>query len=514
VEREAKFEGDPATAVPALAEVADGAREVELATVTLTATYYDTADLRLLRGHLTLRHRRDDSGTGEEGWTLKLPDSSTGTGAGGTGSRRTELTWPGPEGPVPDEAVQITAGVIRGAALQPVAEIVTVRRRREIRAGSGERLAEIDDDEVTATDLVDSAGSGERPEPLRFREVEVELDGGDDVLLDQVARHLAGSGFAPSVDASKLHRVLAPRVGPEPTRPTPGPDSTIAEVVQDSIGSGLNRLIPHDLAVRINGDPRGIHQARVATRRLRSDLRTFRRLLDPAWVDRTRTTLKWVADALGDVRDADVLAGRLATRRSTGGDVEDRGFDELTGRLHTRREAAMVNLRDVLARPRYFELLDHLEQAASSPPWRADGTVDPDRPAASELGQLVRRPWRRLRKAVDELDAEPNDQALHRVRIKAKAVRYGAETARPVIGRPAKRLAKGAKALQGTLGDHNDAVDAEAWLRQEAAEPGTPVAVAAGEAIAVERQEQADTRDAWPAAWKKASRRKGRRWLR
>jgi CHAD domain-containing protein len=508
-ENEAKFEGDPATAVPALAEVADGAREVELATVTLTATYYDTADLRLLRSHLTLRHRRDHSGTGEDGWTLKVP----GAGAGGPGTRRMELTWPGAEGPVPDEAVGITAAATRGAALQPVAQIVTVRRRREIRARGGERLAEIDDDQVTATNLVGGAGGEDRPEPLRFREVEVEVDAGDDSLLDRAARHLADSGFAPSADASKLHRVLAARVGPEPTRPAPGPGSAIGEVVKAGISGGLDRLMAHDLAVRINGDPRGIHQVRVAIRRLRSDLRTFRPLLDPDWVDRTRTTLKWVADALGDVRDTDVLAGRLATHRSTGAAVGGSGFDELTARLDARREAAMVNLRDVLHRPRYLELLDQLEQAASSPPWRADGRVDPDRPAASELGQLVRRPWRRLRKAVDGLEAEPDDRALHRVRIKAKQVRYAAETAKPVIGRPAKRLAKGAKALQGTLGDHNDAVDAEAWLRQEAAGPTTPVAVAAGGAIALERQAQAGTREAWPTAWRKVSRRKGRRWL-
>lgn len=66
VEREVKFEGDSVTAVPTLAGVAQGASEVELATLTLIATYYDTEDLRLLHRHLTLRHRRDDIGTSED----------------------------------------------------------------------------------------------------------------------------------------------------------------------------------------------------------------------------------------------------------------------------------------------------------------------------------------------------------------------------------------------------------------------------------------------------------------
>nr|MDQ2726167.1 CHAD domain-containing protein [Actinomycetota bacterium] len=129
------------------------------------------------------------------------------------------------------------------------------------------------------------------------------------------------------------------------------------------------------------------------------------------------------------------------------------------------------------------------------------------------LGRLVRRPWRQLRRAVDRLGADADDRELHRIRIRAKQVRYAAELAGPVVGRPAQRLARGAKALQGTLGDHNDAVNAEAWLRKEAADRPAPVVLAVGQVIALERREQAATRRDWPGAWRKASRPSRRRWL-
>ena len=66
--------------------------------------------------------------------------------------------------------------------------------------------------------------------------------------------------------------------------------------------------------VRIGEDPEGVHQARVATRRLRSHLRTFRKLLEPEWAEPLRDELGWLGDELGGVRDADVLLDRLKSR--------------------------------------------------------------------------------------------------------------------------------------------------------------------------------------------------------
>lgn len=508
IEREAKFEGPiSGVGVPDLAGLVAGAYEVVLPSVTLTATYYDTDDLRLLGRHVTLRHRHDAAGQGE--WTLKVPELS-----GGLGLTRTELTWPDPAGRIPDDASALVAGLSLGGSLRPVAEIVTVRGRKQLRASAGQLLAEIDDDDVIGTDL-DPTGDSSPAGPLAFREIEVEVkidDRGDD-LLDLATCRLLEGGYARSSDTSKLRRVLAGRLGPDVIRKGPGPGSTVEEVVVATIAASLDRLVAHDLAVRLDPTSRGVHQARVATRRLRSDLKTLGDLLDPSWVERTRATLKWVGDALGEVRDADVLARRLVDHRAEAAAADAEAFDGLDDVLSQQRGAAGVDLSDLLHRPRYIEVLGQLDRAVSSPPWRADAAARRRRPARKELCRLVRRPWRKLHRAVNALGEAPSDHDLHRARIKAKQLRYAAEMATPVIGHSADRLARSAQKVQNVLGDHNDAVDAEAWLRRAAAAKPS-VALAAGQAIAGERGHRASTRQAWPEVWNRLSRTSRRGWMR
>src|SRR4029077_9719881 len=112
----------------------------------------------------------------------------------------------------------------------------------------------------------------------------------------------------------------------------------------------------------------------------------------------------------------------------------------------------------------------------------------PDDPARDVLPALVRRPWRQLRRAVAELGEQPEDAALHQVRIRAKRGRYAAEAAIPVFGKAAERFADAVADLQGVLGDLNDAVVAEAWLREAAARAPAAQVLVVGELIARQRQ--------------------------
>ena len=92
---------------------------------------------------------------------------------------------------------------------------------------------------------------------------------------------------------------------------------------------------------------------------------------------------------------------------------------------------------------------------------------------------------------------------MHQVRIKAKRARYAAEAIAPVAGRRVARLAEAVADLQGILGDHQDAVVAEAWLRQ-ASQDGGDLALVAGELVGVQRAEAKASRKAWKKAWKRA----------
>ena len=87
--------------------------------------------------------------------------------------------------------------------------------------------------------------------------------------------------------------------------------STAADVLTAGLMRAAVRLIENDPGVRIGEDDEAVHQARVATRRMRSDLRTFAPLLDEGWSTPLRDELRWLGDALGEVREADVLMLRL-----------------------------------------------------------------------------------------------------------------------------------------------------------------------------------------------------------
>jgi CHAD domain-containing protein len=246
----------------------------------------------------------------------------------------------------------------------------------------------------------------------------------------------------------------------------------------------------------------------VATRRLRSDLKTFGAILDPAWVDAVRTDLRWAVMAFGEVRDADVLSQRLESQGHRDlTDVDGGGLAALQEGLASERQAANERLLAVLDSDRYLDLLDAL---STPPPWRGRH----DQPARSATGPLVRRSWKKLAKTVGRLGDPPADTDLHQIRIRAKQLRYGAEAATIVVGAPARKLAAAAAQLQGTLGDHHDAVAAEAWLRRQAstidAGPGVFVA---GELVMVQRREQAELRESWSQVWDGLARKRLRRWL-
>jgi CHAD domain-containing protein len=123
---------------------------------------------------------------------------------------------------------------------------------------------------------------------------------------------------------------------------------------------------------------------------------------------------------------------------------------------------------------------------------------------------LARRDWKQLRKGIAALPDQPADPELHRIRILAKRVRYAAEAAEPIAGKVAIRCAAAAAALQDVLGDHQDSVTAQQWLREAGRGPR---AFVAGELTALELETAAQDRAGWHNVWKKLDRKRLRRWM-
>ncbi len=481
--------------LPDMNGLAEGVAPEPLTPRSLDAMYYDTADLRLARWGVSLRFRTGDG----SGWTVKLPE-----GDDGPALVRREVPFPGSAGAPPDAAADLVRAYARSAPLLQVARIRTRRHGVALKDEEGHLLAEVVSDEVTVLD-------GRRV-AARFREVEVEVDGrAPSGLLHTVVQRLRAAGAGSPDPTPKVVRALGARATepPEVVVPSLGADPTGGQVVRNAIASSVSRILVHDAGVRLGDDPEDVHQARVGTRRLRSDLRTFRPLLVEEWVEPLREELSWLADVLGGVRDADVLTERLRRQAAQLPEVDAASFAPVLHRLADEREVARARLLEVMASDRYVALLDRLVLAANNPMLAAAS----DKPADEVVPPLVARPWKALRQAVRALPPDPVDEALHAVRILSKRARYAAEAAVPAVGKPARLFAAAIAGVQGVLGDHNDASVAEEWLRQHAVGADVTQALALGELVGVQRSEAARCRQIWRGAWKKADRKQLRSWL-
>jgi CHAD domain-containing protein len=485
-EREAKLEAPADFRMPPPETLAELVGGVRTDTIEQAAVYYDTEDLRLIRAGASLRFRSDD------GWTVKLPESSTDSTL-----VRTEHSFAGEPGEVPAAAASLVRVHSRSQPLTEVARIETTRHRYALAGPDGAALAELVDDHVTGT-------NGDRA--VGFREIEVELAPDAPVkFLEAVVDSLCAAGAARTPPRPKVARVLGPRADAEPDfppRPRLRRGATVAELVRHALTDSVERLVRADVHVRLSEDPEAVHRMRTATRRLRSDLRTFRPLVPRRWAEPLRDELKWLGGRLGRVRDADVL---LASLRDDAPrlDPEPRAAArQLLHRLESARARDREVLLETLASRRYGRLLDELVAAARQPRFRRDVA---EQPARRFVGELTGRPWRRLRKQVRSLGREPSDAELHEVRKRAKQARYAYEAVTPIAGRGARKVARRLTDIQDELGEHQDAVVATEWLldaARDADDPDESFAAGALAGLRIPRRHAA--RRSWRRSWKQA----------
>ena len=344
------------------------------------AVYYDTDDLRLARAGVTLRYRTGD--TNGDGWTLKLPSEDT-------AALREEVVYTEDKDSVPEEARRLVTVFARGAELLKVAKLRTRRRRWSLRETDGRELAELVDDRVSVFD-------GRRV-IQRFRELELEARTAERAGLRPIEAALSEMGFAQSPQVPKAVRALGPRAAepsdiPEAERVSPR--SPVADAVAAGIASAVHRLMIHDPHARLH-DAEGIHQMRVSARRLRGYMRTFSSLVEPAWAEEIIKELRWLARALGVVRDLDVLLGTLSDAAYVGAEIAP-----MLDVLRERQTAARRSLDKALASERYIALLERLIEAAKAPSL----TVAASESCRSALPRLVGETWAPLENAVQDLD--------------------------------------------------------------------------------------------------------------
>jgi len=191
LETEQKYDADADFVLPELG----GRRSAEPKRIYLSATYFDTDELDLIRHHITLRRR---VGGDDEGWHLKLPVRK---------DTRQERYAPLDEGgtdSVPARLAAQVEDITAGHTLRPIALLDTERTVVTVAGPAGDALVEVADDRVTALrfDETDS-------EPMTWREIEVEVKSPDSAdLLETIGKVLREAGARPSASESKLARVL------------------------------------------------------------------------------------------------------------------------------------------------------------------------------------------------------------------------------------------------------------------------------------------------------------------
>ncbi|WP_432886448.1 CHAD domain-containing protein [Kribbella sp. CA-245084] len=439
LEIETKYDVDDSVILPALHElpgVASVAQPVEL---DLEAVYYDTAALDLAANKVTLRRR---TGGEDDGWHVKFPVSS---------GERLEVHHPLGRSvrTVPIAVVRTVRVHARDHALVPVVTLQTRRVVHRLLDADGAVLAEVADDNVTAT--------VEGGEPESWREWEVELVGGDKLLLEDAGELLKSAGARPASGPSKLARALGSRVPSSVDWTLPKKPRT-SDLFRAYAAAQVTAIHERDPEVR-RDVPDSIHKFRVATRRLRSALATYRPVIDREAGDEIRAELKWLAGELGVARDAEVQREHFAA------EVAEQPVELVIGRVagriddHLRRvyKDGRAGALAALESERYFRLLDALDELLAKPPVTGD-----DRKASKQIDDILHHDRKRMRKAVKRSQAAETvaeqDHELHEVRKAAKRLRYAAESAVPVLGDDATALAAQAEEVQEILGEHQDSV--------------------------------------------------------
>jgi triphosphatase len=457
VETEWRFEAEDLGAVEgsigALSEnrgfcvVADEAWEIQ-------DTYLDTHDWRLYRAGYALRIRRTADGT--EATMKSLAGTTDGVGRReiseplGDGELEAPKAAPGPVG----ERLRALAGA-RG--LHPLFEIRTRRRTFELRPDRTAEEPDVSAGEVALDDTEIRLADGREPAHLR----RVEVEAGDSGEVEGIVEALRGSPGLRPATGSKFEAGLAAAGlipdGPPEFDPTDMRGSqTAGEVAFAVLRRHFAVMLAREPGVRLGEVPEELHDMRVATRRLRSALKLYGDFL-PKRAARYERDLRYVGDALGEVRDLDVQLGRLAVP------AEDRGVCGIIAAIEGRRREARERMLEVLDSRRYErfarDFAGTLRRGHSPSPPGSILDVAPD---------LVRRRHRKVRKAAARISAASPPEDFHDLRKKGRRLRYALESLGDVYGKPAQKMVVRFKELQDDLGEHQDAAVAAELLEEMA----------------------------------------------
>ncbi len=429
-------------------------------------TYFDTAEARLRDSRWALRVREK---SGKFIQTLKGEANVKGLPLG----TRPEFEWP-IEAARPDPSLMADLAavpVVTPQELTPLVKIAVDRRTTlSTRPDRSQVEMAFDTGEIRA---------GNRKAPLC--EIELELKRGSPAAVYEAALALHRKAPLRIGLGSKLDRALGLRDGDQGPAPVLASGLTLRRDVSADHGLkvllrwALAHAVANERPTELGHDPEGVHQLRVALRRLRSIFRLFGPLLAGDEVEGFIADIRWLGQELGFARDLDVLATEILPTLAA--ELEDQAdLAVLSPLLNSERRRAQQKAARAIRDPRttdlWLRLGCYIERHGWLEPTGVNET-DPTDPLG-EAGYDIIDPFpaqlplravvsgrltkldRRITRHGDGLDWHVPERC-HDFRIRIKRLRYAADLAAPLFPvQEVKRLKAGLKGLQELLGDQQD----------------------------------------------------------
>ncbi|GAB6052126.1 inorganic triphosphatase [Magnetospira thiophila] len=387
----------------------------------LRAIYFDTPDQALRAAGVALRVRRE----GRQ-WVQCI--KSAGKSQGGLSSRREHETI------VPrstfdlsllaDSDLRDILPMELVGTLAPAFETDIRRTSRRLLLDDG---TELDMDMDVGTII---AGDSQTP----VSEVELEVVSGDPAQLFVIARHLLHIAPIRLSSQSKAARgyALSSGQGAAWTKsgiPSLDPHMTVEESLTTILHSCTDHLLANEACVLDRSHIEGVHQMRVATRRLRSALSLFKKLLPPEQVAHFNGELKWLINEMGPARDWDVFLDETLPPVAKGMN-DDAALAALSRSAGTQRDKAYARANAAILSKRYTDLLIDLGEWIQVRGWQDQKLSPLSAQLFFRVGKIANRLLHKryrnvlkIGKGFEGLSTE----ARHEVRIAMKKLRYATE---------------------------------------------------------------------------------------
>lgn len=416
--------------------------------VTRHTTYYDTLDWRVFRAGRVLFTYSDGRSK-----FLELD------GADGAFRCRARLAtapgfvWDLPEGPLREEVEQVVE-------MRRLLPLFTVENRQQTLSMLDERqktVSRLRLEEPTVHPI-----RGEVPSavlPIRLFAVPVR---GYDAEFEDLLEHLTKElGLERSEETE--FRQAAAAAGLEPGDYSPklrvrlDPTARADASVKVVLGHMLSVIRLNEDGIRRQIDSECLHDFRVAVRRTRSALSQLKGLYSPEVVDRFKAEFSWLGKITGPARDLDVYHHKMREYRAAFPEGTASDLGPLQDYLDTHHAIEYGELCGLLDSERYRSLLADWQDFLDRPVPSESALPEATTPILDLASRRIWKCYRRVLKKGNAITPETPPEALHRLRIECKKLRYLLEFFRSLyeaeaIGAPIRAL----KQLQDNLGDFND----------------------------------------------------------